>query len=501
MVTAVVIAVSMSAAQFSDAWAAQAAPEHQSTASAATTAPTAASRTLKPRPNVHPASSIAEPLLSHGGLVQKTPRLYVVFWGWTSDPSGERSYLLSFLNSVGGSPWLQTVAQYGAGDAPVLAGAWSDPSSPPGSPSDAQIQAEAVAAAAHFGLGNSVNDQIIVATPTGHSSPGFGSQWCGYHDIVAARPNLTYTNLPYNTDVGPLCGAYSVHGTLDGVSIVAGHELAEAITDPLLNAWYDTGGDEIADKCAWQGLASVSLGGRTFSVQPLWSNLAQRCVLNPAGWKGVAGAANRIATGADGSVWILGTGSGPDYGISRWNGSGWTVYPGAAVRIAVGSDGTPWVVNAAHQIYHWNGKGWTLLPGAANDVAVGASGLVWVIGAGPGPNFGIYRWNGSGWTGYPGSAVRVAVGPDATPWVVNGAHQIYHWNGKGWTLLPGAANEIAVGASGLVWVVGTGSGPNFGIYYWYNDSWGRDAGGAVTVASDWNNAPWVVNASHRIYYG
>jgi hypothetical protein len=58
-----------------------------------------------------------------------------------------------------------------------------------------------------------------------------------------------------------------------------------------------------------------------------------------------------------------------------------------------------------------------------------------------------------------------------------------------------------VGASGLAWVIGTGPGPNFGIYYWYNNTWVHDAGGAVTVAADWNSAPWVVNTSHQIYYG
>ena len=33
-------------------------------------------------------------------------------------------------------------------------------------------------------------------------------------------------------------------------SIIA-HELEEAATDPDLNAWYDSRGDENADKCAW----------------------------------------------------------------------------------------------------------------------------------------------------------------------------------------------------------------------------------------------------------
>jgi len=33
---------------------------------------------------------------------------------------------------------------------------------------------------------------------------------------------------------------------------VATHELTEAITDPLLNAWYDAALNEIGDLCAYQ---------------------------------------------------------------------------------------------------------------------------------------------------------------------------------------------------------------------------------------------------------
>ncbi len=82
------------------------------------------------------------------------------------------------------------------------------------------------------------------------------------------------------TDAGGSCGEDSVNGPapLDGVSIVEGHELAEAITDPLLNAWYDSSGNEIGDKCAWQGLATISTTTGTFAVQPLWSNAAGGCV-------------------------------------------------------------------------------------------------------------------------------------------------------------------------------------------------------------------------------
>ncbi len=229
------------------------------------------------KPGVSPL--LAGNMINHGGPVQNAPVVYIDFWGWGSDPSGERSYLTSFLGSVGGSSWLSSVNQYGASNNTRLAGTWSDPTAVPTVPSDSQLQATAARAAAHFGAGSSVNVQIVVATPSGHSSSGFGTQYCAYHGAVASNPNITYTNLPYMTDAGGSCGAGSVTGNaLDGVSIVEGHELAEAITDPLLNAWYDANGEENGDLCAWTGLHTISTSGGTFAVQPLWSNSAGGCV-------------------------------------------------------------------------------------------------------------------------------------------------------------------------------------------------------------------------------
>jgi hypothetical protein len=224
-------------------------------------------------------------MYDYGGPVESAPAVYVDYWGWTYDPSGEAGYLNRFLSSVGGTPWLNTVTQYGSGNPSVLfVGSWYDPSPTPAQPTDAQVQIEAANAARHFGLGTSVNVEVVVATPTGHSAAGFVTNtpggYCAYHGAVASYPNITYTNLPYITDAGANCGAYLVNGngSLDGVSIVEGHELAETITDPLLNAWYDASGNEIGDKCAWSNLADITTSGGTFAVQPLWSNRDNGCV-------------------------------------------------------------------------------------------------------------------------------------------------------------------------------------------------------------------------------
>ncbi len=91
--------------------------------------------------------------------------------------------------------------------------------------------------------------------------------------------------MPYVTDAGASCGANfvatgssGVNGASEGVTIVGGHEFAETLTDPAAsNGWLSNNGEENGDLCAWissgQGASAiVSIGGRNFAVQSLWSN-------------------------------------------------------------------------------------------------------------------------------------------------------------------------------------------------------------------------------------
>ncbi|MGA3148180.1 MAG: pentapeptide repeat-containing protein, partial [Acidimicrobiales bacterium] len=70
-------------------------------------------------------------------------------------------------------------------------------------------------------------------------------------------------------------------GALDGVSITEGHELAESITDPEADGWFDDGHppEEIADKCQADEDYDIGAGGRTFAVQQVWSDAAGGCVV------------------------------------------------------------------------------------------------------------------------------------------------------------------------------------------------------------------------------
>jgi len=254
-----------------------------------------------------------------GGQVFTAPSIFLIYWGpqWSSgfstggySSAQAQTYVNSFLGGVGGSPWLNSTTQYCQGisvgqqfcagqagaqfvtnPAAQLAGTWIDTTAVPRSPSDSAVRAAAARGASHFGYRSTT--LYMVLTPHGRSTPGFGVQWCAYHDnsTFSGQP-LAYANIPYQPDAGASCGRNFVNGTndtfghgyFDGFSIVTGHEYAETITDAFpssILAWVDSQGAENGDKCAWsQGpgpqsaARDVTLGSQSFAVQSLWSNLA-----------------------------------------------------------------------------------------------------------------------------------------------------------------------------------------------------------------------------------
>jgi len=235
-------------------------------------------------------------LTYRGGPVERTPRVYVAYWGFGTygDPSGEMPYMNAFLNGMGGSTWLRTDSQYyqivGGVHQKIgnptgqLKGSWIDNSAVPSSPTDAQIQGEAKRLAGHFGFNKYAS--YVVATPTQHNTAGFGSSFCAYHGaFTGPKGVIAYTNMPYIPDAGANCGAGFINtpGTLDGVSIVEGHEYAETETDPQPpSGWYNNSYGEIGDICAWMipPAGNVVFTTGTFAVQGLWSNHSSACVIS-----------------------------------------------------------------------------------------------------------------------------------------------------------------------------------------------------------------------------
>lgn len=249
---------------------------------------------------------IITPMTYGGGPVEVTPKEYLVFWDWpnTADPAA--SLMQNFVAAIGGTPWAGIQSQYyeqvNGQDAYItnpadqLAGVWFDNVNPiHDNLSGVEIASEALRAVQHFGITDFADSNIIVAQPSDANDAGFDSgQYCAWHDwsadnygMPAGSPNFSFTSMPYVLNAGANCGEDFVNaapgGNLDGFTIVLGHEIEEAVTDPgaglpNISGWLDLNGDENGDKCAW-----VSLGpggatnitgndGRSYAVQGMWDN-------------------------------------------------------------------------------------------------------------------------------------------------------------------------------------------------------------------------------------
>jgi hypothetical protein len=269
------------------------------------------------------------------GVTTGHQKVYLVFYGsqWgrkgtdangnvtlSGDPSGEAPYLQKLIKGLGTNNelWSGVMTQYcdgvatGAQICPstnkqhvayptggALAGVWVDESAAsPQLATGHQLGVEAVKAAAHFGnttAASNRNAQYVVLSPTGTNPDGFNTlfgQFCAWHDyngdttltggpVTSPYGDIAFTNMPYVTDAGPSCGQNFVNsnGTLDGVSIVEGHEYAETITDQNpAGGWTDSSGYENGDKCAWispgssGGAANLSLATGSFAMQSTWAN-------------------------------------------------------------------------------------------------------------------------------------------------------------------------------------------------------------------------------------
>ena len=281
------------------------------------------------------------------GVTTGAPKVYLIFWGsqwgtsstdansnltFTGDSSGMAPRLQQLFNGIGtgNETWSGVMTQYcegiavGATSCPssslhvgyptggALAGVWYDSSAAaPSQATDNQIGTEALAGIAHFSNTTATlnrNAQYVVVSPTGTHPGGFNTtagNFCAWHDYngdttlvggVVASPygDFAFTNLPYITDLGASCGANYVNagaaGTLDGVTIVEGHEYAETVTDQNPSGgWWDAAGYENGDKCAWVGTGgsggaqNVTFGtAGTFAMQGTYSNDSSSCLISHA---------------------------------------------------------------------------------------------------------------------------------------------------------------------------------------------------------------------------
>jgi hypothetical protein len=244
------------------------------------------------RGQAHGASS---GIVYGGGPVEVTPKVYLIFWGYTKygDPDHVKPLLEKYIANIGGSAHnniytqyyqiVNGVTTYITNPSSQYGGAWEDDARVPEVPTDSQIAVEALRGVAHFGYDS--NASYVVATPHDRSTPGFGTQWCAYHGATTGHDTLvSYTNLPYIPDAGETCGANFITppsdeaGADEGVTIVEGSMQGDSATDPNPPTGWQGQGAEISDFCEWDNIENDAFGSHSYTVQPMFSNASQSCV-------------------------------------------------------------------------------------------------------------------------------------------------------------------------------------------------------------------------------
>jgi hypothetical protein len=188
------------------------------------------------------------------------------------------------------------LAGFTVDNAPYPASGCSDPATPGNCITDAQVQAEIQRVMALKGWTSGPNKLFLLYTSSGEGScfDSAGTscaytQYCAYHSFIGTSPPVIYANMPFgNLSVCQVSGTPSPNGNAaaDAVTDVASHEITEAITDPLLNAWFDSSGNEIGDICnfnyganGWDaGAANQMWNGNFYEVQQEFDNHVGGCV-------------------------------------------------------------------------------------------------------------------------------------------------------------------------------------------------------------------------------
>jgi hypothetical protein len=225
-------------------------------------------------------------LTYHGGSVMVTNKTYTVFWLPSGQymQSGYQSTVNQYFTDVAHDSGMPTnvyaaSTQYTQNGntnvqyASTFAGTATDTSAfpingctPSGGEtvclSDAQLQAELKKVIGQQGWQISNTNMFFIFTPRNVGSCSQGSctftTYCAYHGTATpANGQFIYANMPYSVTTLPQytgsCnpGQFPNSNDADATINVTSHEHNEAITDPQLNAWYDGGGYENGDKCAW----------------------------------------------------------------------------------------------------------------------------------------------------------------------------------------------------------------------------------------------------------
>ena len=218
------------------------------------------------------------------------PVAYIIWYGnWTGNTGV--GLLINFVTNIGASPWWSIVTRYNNASSMTYGGSANDSYSQGRNLTQTTVFAIVTRAINSHVLPNNTNGLYLVLSSADVFETGFCTADCGWHsydppsqlkfgwigDPTTQCPNAcSGQHIPPNGNFGA-----------DAMASVIAHEAAEAATDPFLNAWLDSNGDENGDKCAWTfgnmtrlssgAYYNIVVGGTNYLIQQMWRVPNQDC--------------------------------------------------------------------------------------------------------------------------------------------------------------------------------------------------------------------------------
>lgn len=228
----------------------------------------------------------------HGGPVMLgNVAIYYIWYGnWSGNSA--TTILSDLASTIGGSPYYNINTTYYNGSNQHVSNVASflasrnDNYSRGTALTDTDIRT-IVTSAINAGLPSDANGVYFVLTSADvNETSGFCTQYCGWHThATIGGKDIKYAFVGNPDRCPSACEEQTVgpngNAGADGMASIISHEFEESTSDPDLNAWYDSRGQENADKCAWTfgatyshngALANMHLGSRDFLIQQNWVN-------------------------------------------------------------------------------------------------------------------------------------------------------------------------------------------------------------------------------------
>ncbi len=229
-----------------------------------------------------------------GSVLLGTAQVYLIWYG-TFD-GGTISIINTLVSSIGGSPYFNINAGYfdssgnSVSNSLALAGSVANNYSRGKSLRTSDISGIVSDAISGGQVPLVANGIYMVLTAGDVTVSGFGSSFCGFHSVKtigSSKVPYAFIGDPAPSHTNCIASENEINSPnnnpgADGMASTIAHELDEMVTDPNLDAWYDSSGEEVADKCAWDfgstytvsngSSANVKLGGSNYLIQRNWVN-------------------------------------------------------------------------------------------------------------------------------------------------------------------------------------------------------------------------------------